>query len=69
MIENYLRPTNEGVIKFYKEDKGYGFVISGEDEYFFHITNSHYTPSAGDRVTFELKSVKRGVNAFHIKPV
>lgn len=38
-LPKQLYPLN-GVIKFYKEDKGWGFITeeSGE-EYFFHISN------------------------------
>ena len=63
----------EGKVKFFKVDKGYGFVIQDETgfEYFFHIKKC---PNLGHvetdtKVSFEIESTKRGPNAVNVKPV
>jgi CspA family cold shock protein len=63
----------EGKVKFFKVDKGYGFVIQDETEfeYFFHIKKC---PNLGEvtqdtLVTFEIESTKRGPNAVNVKPI
>jgi len=61
----------EGRIKFFKQDKGFGFII-GEDEkdYFFHITGFREQPenvSKDDAVTFDVVENNRGLQAVNIE--
>jgi cold shock protein len=58
-----------GTIKFFKEDKGFGF-ITGEDnqEYFLHVSqikmiDSDNIPFTGDKVEFEPKKTNKGLQA------
>lgn len=62
----------EGTIKWYKREKGYGF-ITGEDskDYFVHHTalpqdQEDVVESDGIKVTFEIKETDRGVQAQEI---
>lgn len=61
----------KGTVKFYKEDKGFGF-INGEDgnEYFFHITNvknnDTITLESEDNVTFDVAQGEKGDKAVDI---
>jgi cold shock CspA family protein len=43
-----------GTVKFYKEDRGYGFISTTDRDIFFHISQwVHETePCKGDRVEF-----------------
>jgi CspA family cold shock protein len=63
--------TNSGVVKFFAEAKGFGFIIDDEDkkEYFFHFSNSLDRVVKDDKVTYELVEGKRGLNAVNIKRV
>lgn len=59
-----------GTVKFFKEDKGFGFV-RGEDgnEFFFHISNVKTTgtiPAEGAAVTFSRRPGKKGEEAYDI---
>lgn len=51
----------EGFVKFYKEQEGYGFVSDGENDYYFnfHAIKGKELPSAGDDVFFhyQIKSL------------
>lgn len=65
----------EGKVKWFKNDKGYGF-ITGEDgkDYFMHYTALEGVVSQDDRenlqdkkVTFSLKDTDRGPQAIDVK--
>ncbi len=62
----------EGRIKWYSEDKGYGF-IEAEDgsEIFFHKSNvdfeGHFGLRKSDRVSFEVEMSPRGQKALKVK--
>ncbi|TAF74388.1 MAG: cold shock domain-containing protein [Bacteroidetes bacterium] len=60
-----------GIIKFFNETKGYGFVKEdeGQKEYFVHATGLIDKIKQNDKVTFELKEGKKGVNAVNVKKV
>jgi CspA family cold shock protein len=64
---------SEGTVKFFKRDKGFGFIIddnSGKD-IFFHISGLSEIKDKGkitadDRVEFSLREGKRGQEACEI---
>jgi len=58
----------EGVIKFFNEAKGFGFVkeTGSEKEYFVHISGLVDKVRENDKVTFELKEGKKGLNAVNV---
>ncbi len=47
----------QGTVKFYNDQKGFGFIIpdAGGDEIFFHVSNCSvgYLPQQNDVVTYE----------------
>ena len=52
-----------GVVKFYSQDKGYGFVFScSNEDVWFHITsvNGPNPPQTGDTVNFSVSQGKKG---------
>ena len=58
-----------GIVKFFNESKGYGFIIDNESkkEYFVHISGLIDKVKENDEVTFELKEGKKGMNAVEVK--
>ena len=58
-----------GIVKFFNESKGYGFIIDNESkkEYFVHISGLVDKIKENDEVTFELKEGKKGLNAVEVK--
>ena len=58
-----------GIIKFFNETKGYGFVKDDESEkeYFVHATGLTDKIKQNDKVSFELKEGKKGINAVNVK--
>ena len=62
----------QGQVKFFKADKGFGFIVVNVqeneqpmDDVFFHISNcvEGYQPQEGDEVSFELGQGRDGRTA------
>ncbi|MFD2247393.1 cold-shock protein [Pontibacter ruber] len=60
---------NNGIVKFFNSEKGFGFIKdeSSNQEYFVHVTGLIDEIRENDRVTFELKEGKKGLNAVNVK--
>lgn len=60
----------EGVVKFYNEAKGFGFIRpeNGED-IFVHATGLLDTVRENDRVSFETQDGRKGLNAINVKVI
>jgi CspA family cold shock protein len=60
--------ANKGIVKFYNEEKGYGFIV-GEDgkDVFFHVTECKEKVEKNDLVSYETKDGKKGVAAVGVK--
>jgi CspA family cold shock protein len=60
-----------GTVKFFKEDKGYGFITddASQTEVFVHITNCKGDIKTGDRVTFEVTKGKKGDQATNVSKI
>lgn len=58
-----------GIIQFFMESKGYGYVRVPETREEFHIRRKHLrTPvQKGDQVRFEVEENKRGVYAVQVE--
>ena len=67
----------KGQVKWFDEQKGFGFIISDEDqkEYFFHwsdiqTTEEFKTVAENQKVEFEIKQdLKRGDKATKVKAI
>lgn len=60
-----------GVIKFFIESKGYGFITDDESgqDYFVHVSGLKDQVDAGDKVEFELVEGDRGFKAQDVKKI
>lgn len=60
---------NKGVVKFFNETKGFGFIKEeGTDkEYFVHVSGLINKIKDNDEVTFELAEGKKGINAVEVR--
>jgi CspA family cold shock protein len=60
---------NKGIVKFFNETKGFGFIKDEEsgEEYFVHVTGLVDKIRENDAVTFELKEGRKGLNAVNVK--
>jgi CspA family cold shock protein len=60
---------NKGIVKFFNETKGFGFIKDEEsgEEYFVHVTGLVDKIRENDAVTYELKEGRKGLNAVNVK--
>ncbi len=60
---------SKGVVKFFNETKGFGFIIDSESskEYFVHVSGLIDKIKENDEVEFELEEGKKGLNAMNVK--
>lgn len=58
-----------GVVKFFNETKGYGFIKVDEtgEEVFVHISGLKDEITKDDQVTFEIERGKKGLNAVNVR--
>lgn len=58
-----------GIVKFYNESKGYGFIVKDESnqEIFVHQTGLVDAIRQNDKVSFEEVEGRKGVNAVNVK--
>lgn len=61
--------VKEGTVKFFNESKGYGFIKDNEsdNEYFVHVSELVDRIKDNDKVTYELKEGRKGLNAVNVK--
>ena len=59
----------KGTVKFFNQTKGFGFVREeeSEQEYFVHVTGLIDEVRENDKITFELKEGKKGLNAVNVR--
>ena len=62
---------NKGTVKFFNEEKGYGFIKDDESwkEYFVHVSGLTDKVAQNDKVSFDLEQGKKGINAVNVKVI
>jgi CspA family cold shock protein len=61
---------NTGVVKFFNESKGFGFIVDDETkkDIFVHITGLNgQTIRENDQVSYEIVDGKKGLNAENVQ--
>jgi CspA family cold shock protein len=60
---------NNGIVKFFNDDKGFGFIKdnNSSNEYFVHSSGLKESIRENDEVTFDLEQGKKGLNAVNVK--
>ncbi|SEK32532.1 cold-shock protein [Parapedobacter koreensis] len=59
----------EGVVKFFNETKGFGFItpIGGGEDVFVHVSGLIDKIREKDDVSFEIAKGKKGLNAVNVR--
>jgi len=58
----------EGIVKFFNESKGFGFISnSNGEDVFVHVTGLVDNVNEGDNVTYTLERGKKGLMAVNVK--
>lgn len=60
-----------GTVKFFNEEKGFGFIIpdDGGKDVFVHKSNINGNVREGDKVEFEIEEGPKGLNAINVSRV
>lgn len=57
----------KGVVKFFNETKGFGFIKAEDgEEIFVHVTGLKSEIRENDLVTFEVEKGRKGLNAVNV---
>ena len=67
--KSIIETVRNGQVKFFNEEKGYGFIIDIEtkDSIFVHVNNLSEPIQENDKVTFEVEMGPKGPNAINVK--
>lgn len=59
---------NKGVVKFFNETKGFGFITpeDGGDDVFVHVSGLRGNVRENDKVSYDLERGKKGLNAVNV---
>jgi len=55
------------VIKWFDRAKGFGYVIAGRQEFFFHAVECRSVPAAGNPVEFDVVTGIKGPRAVNLR--
>lgn len=59
-----------GIVKFFNETKGFGFIVRDDGkEIYFHAKNIVGKINSNDKVSFETQEFKRGLSAINVKRI
>ena len=60
---------NNGTVKFFNEEKGFGFIkdANSQKEYVVHSSGLKDSIKENDEVTFDLQEGRKGLNAVNVK--
>jgi cold shock CspA family protein len=64
-----LDPIRKGVVSFFNDSKGYGFIrdLETKQDFFVHINNAEDEIREGNLVTFEIGAGQKGPAAMNVK--
>jgi len=64
-----MSQTQTGTVKFFNEDKGFGFITqdNSSSEFFVHANNVTQPIQKNDKVAFETREGRKGPEAFNVK--
>lgn len=61
----------DGTVKFFNEEKGFGFITDNESgkDFFVHVSGLVDEIKKNDKVTFDIRKGKKGEEAFDVRVV
>lgn len=70
-VDMELDAERRGLVKFYNENKGFGFIVpqGSQEQYFFHESNVNGEVWDMDKVKFKLEKGEKGLNAVGVSKI
>jgi len=70
-LSKFFIKMQEGTVKFFNEEKGFGFITpnNGGSEVFVHVSGLTESIRENDKVTFNVEEGRRGPNAVNVTVV
>ena len=64
-----VETVRTGIVKFFEQDKGYGFIkdSQSQEEFFFHYSSANFQVAQSQSVKFEVEQGPKGLNAVRIQ--
>ncbi len=62
-----IAKPEKGVVKFYNESKGYGYIVSKGEEYYVYEEGLIDEINKGDRVVFDVRDTRKGLEAYNVR--
>jgi len=59
----------EGIVKFFNDSKGFGFINYNNSDIFVHSSGLQDFIKENDTVTFDIEEGKKGLNAVNVRKV
>ncbi len=61
----------QGTVKFFNDEKGFGFIKDNEtnQDYFVHVSGVKEEIADGDAVEYEVVEGRKGLNAVNVKKI
>ena len=60
-----------GIVRFYNQSKGYGFITPNDNQkkIFMHQSGTTEELKEGDKVIFDIEKNQRGLNAVNVRKI
>jgi cold shock protein len=64
-----MNTKNTGTVKFFNDDKGFGFIAqdNSTNEFFVHANNLSQPVQKNDKVEFDVREGRKGPEAYNVK--
>ena len=66
---SFSNVQNKGVVKYYNEEKGFGYIIFQNDEVFVYEAFIIDEIKTGDHVLFDLRNTRKGYEAINVRTI
>lgn len=69
LIKNIIIKMKNGIVKFFNETKGFGFIKASDsnEEFFVHVSGLKEEIRQNDEVLFEVQEGRKGLNAVNVR--